>query len=231
MNVLCKFRSINEKLIDSIEKNYIYFSHPDDLNDPFDCKIDISKSLNIAINKSRGRIKEKLIKLREEETYIKDLNVKLSSMGIFSSSYNMNSKSLRESLLWSHYGNKHKGLCLIYNIPDDYVLSNSMGGVPVIYKNNSLTNHFIKWANSKKNLTTYEFIDELAKKYLSIKDKCWKYENEYRLIRNDTGEFIIDKSFLKYICFGLNAELEDEEKIIELTDKHDYEVELIVTLE
>ena len=196
MVIICKFSKINENLIDSLKRDYIYFSHPEQLNDPFDCKISITKSLNLAIKKAKGKVKKELEDLRDEHTYFEGLNKSLSNSGIFSSSYNLHSKSLREPLLWAHYADSHKGVCFIYNIPDEYILENSMAGVPVKYGKNSLTNFFIKQAKSKKVLTSHEFIDELIKKYLSIKDICWSYENEYRLIRSDSGEFQLEKSFL-----------------------------------
>jgi len=149
----------------------------------------------------------------------------LSNSGIFSSSYNIHSKSIREPLLWSHYGDSHKGVCLIYNIPEEYILGNSMAGVPVKYGKNSLTNFFIKWSKSKQTLTNHDFIDELVKKYLSIKDVSWKYENEYRLIKSDSGEFEFDKSFLKYVCYGLNTPLENREQVNALLIDDGYKVE------
>jgi len=66
MVIICKFREINNRLLDSVSRGYVYFAHPDQLNDPFDCKISISKSLNHAIDKTKGKIRGKLEQLRDE---------------------------------------------------------------------------------------------------------------------------------------------------------------------
>jgi hypothetical protein len=102
-----------------------------------------------------------------------------------------------------------------------------MAGVPVQYEKNPLIKFFTKWAKSREILTPHEFIDKLAKKYLSIKDKCWSYENEYRLIRVSSGKFQLDKSFLKYVCYGLNTPQKDRETISGLLKNSGYEVELL----
>jgi hypothetical protein len=227
MAIICKFKKVDDYLLDSLGKGYIYFSHPEQLNDPFDCQINITKSLNCAIKISKGKVKEKLEQLNDEQAYLDDLNEKLSNTGVFSSSYNMHSKSLREPLLWAHYADKHKGVCLIYNIPYEYISEQSMAGVPVQYEKNPLIKFFIKWAKSREVLTQHEFIDELAKKYLGIKDKCWSYENEYRLVLASPGEFQLDKSFLEYVCYGLNTPQKDRETINSLLNNSGYEVGLL----
>lgn len=223
--ILCKFRKIDRNLLDSLIRDYIYFSHPIQLNDPFDCKIKITKSLNCAIKLSKGKSKDKLSQLNSAQTFFDNLNEKLSNSGIFSCSYNKNNASLREPLLWAHYADRHKGICLVYNIPEEYILSNSMGGAPVDYHNNPLTNYFLKWGKTSNRIDADKFIVKLIRKYLTIKGKSWKYENEYRLIRNNAGEFQLDKSLLKFVCYGLNTPDKDRKLINSLLKKGGYEVE------
>ena len=224
--IFCKFRYIDRNLLDSLIRGYIYFASSEQLNDPFDSRISIIKSLDSAIGKSKGKVKEKLQKLRKGEKQLNALNEKLSKSGIFSCSHNRHSRALRQPWLWSHYADKHKGICLIYNIPDQYVLDQAMAAVPMDYKSNPLINFFLKWGKSSRKLTAREFNDDLAKKYLSIKDECWSYEDEYRLIKENPGEFQIERSFLKYVCFGLNTSKNDRDLIENTLAKCGYETEL-----
>ncbi len=223
--IFCKFRNVDRNLIDSLVRGYVYFASPEQLNDPFDCQINIAKSLSSAIDKSTGKSKQKLKRLKSAQAQFDALNKKLSNSGIFSCSHNMHSKSLRQPLLWTHYADSHKGVCLVYNIPEEYVLSEPMAAVPVIYKSNPLIGFFIKWAKSSKKMSNHEFIDELAKMYLSIKDKWWSYEDEYRLIRENPGEFQLDRSYLKFVCYGLNTPQKDRKLIDSLLSNGGYEVE------
>jgi hypothetical protein len=41
--VLYKYRAINKRLIESLINQTLYFARPDELNDPFDCRIDLQK--------------------------------------------------------------------------------------------------------------------------------------------------------------------------------------------
>ena len=47
-----KFAKINDRLIQSLIKSEIYFSVPEKLNDPFDCRINVKKALDNAISQS-----------------------------------------------------------------------------------------------------------------------------------------------------------------------------------
>jgi hypothetical protein len=51
-NHILKFRKIDKFLLDSLVHGHLCFAPPDKLNDPFDCKIDINKSLTKAITES-----------------------------------------------------------------------------------------------------------------------------------------------------------------------------------
>ena len=225
--ILCKFRKIDRNLLDSLVRGYIYFSHPEQLNDPFDCKLHIINSLQNAINRAKPESKERLKLLNAGEKILQKLNNDLSNTGIFSCSQSIEGKmSLREPLLWSHYADRHKGVCLIYNIPDKYILENNMGGIPVEYGTNPLQDFFITMVESGQFFDKQEgFIDELAKTYLSVKDKSWSYENEYRLVIKNTGEFQLDKSFLKHVCYGLNTSPKDIDLIDSILEKFDYDIE------
>jgi hypothetical protein len=225
--IFCKFRCVDRNLLDSLFRGYIYFASSEQLNDPFDSRIRIVKSLDSAINKSKGKVKGKLQKLRASQKQLDALNAKLSKVGIYSCTHNLHSRSLRQPLLWSHYADKHRGICLIYNIPEEYILGQAMAAVPMDYELNPLTNYFIKWAKSSRKLTMHEFIDELAKRYLSIKDKCWSYEDEYRLVKESPGEFQMEKSYLKYVCFGLNSSKNDRNLVENVLTKGGYKIEFL----
>jgi len=228
MHILCKFRSIDRNLLDSLARGYIYFPHPEQLNDPFDCKLNILDSLSRAIERSDGKVKEKLVLLNGVgvQKHFDALNANLSNTGVFSCSHSMASiQSLRQPLLWSHYADGHKGICLVYNISNEYIVENNIAGVPVHYKTTSpLVDFFIEWASSEEKLSHEDFIDNLAIRFLSSKDPCWSYENEYRLISKNSGEFQLDRSFLKHVCYGLNISDKDTDLIGTMLKNFGYEV-------
>jgi len=71
------------------------------------------------------------------------------------------SKTWRNPVLWSHYADKHKGLCLGFEV-----------------KNNLLGK--VDYVDSRLSVPT-EFNEEFMKKLLFTKFRHWEYEQEYRI--------------------------------------------------
>ncbi len=216
-----KFSTVNKYLIDSLVKGALHFSRPSQLNDPFDCQIDLKKSAMHAISQLSGIKCEILKKISELEGYFDEIQKRMEKVGICSFSL-----KLEEPLLWSHYADEHRGLCLTYQFPEDFLIdtSNRIIGVSQIeYGINPLTNWFIKNVPEKYE-TDFEdhFTTELLKKILIIKSKCWSYEDEARIIREEEGAFPIPKNFLKQVCFGLKTSESDISLIRQVVNNSGY---------
>lgn len=72
------------------------------------------------------------------------------------------SESYKITLMWSHYADKHKGMCLGFDIPDDLVTK-------IKYRQKRLP--------PPSKIQSSNFMDEV----LSVKHSGWRYEKEYRL--------------------------------------------------
>jgi hypothetical protein len=222
-NHILKFRKIDKNLIDSLEHSQLYFARPEDLNDPFDCKVNIEKSLRKAISQSSGSERETLENILNNDEVLKLFNQaqqEIKSYGVFSGSHK---PALESSLMWSHYADKHRGVCLIYAIPtgpNEFFKKNQIMAIQnVIYGSNQLTEWFKKLPTNK-NIHNYAF-EDMIKIFVKIKNTCWKYEDEVRMIRTTSGIVSIDKSYLQHVCFGLRA---SEDLIRELLIKLNYDV-------
>lgn len=77
------------------------------------------------------------------------------------------SKGWQNPVQWSHYADKHKGLCLGFDVPDEYLGE-------VNYSRSRLIADVEKLRNPK------DLSLSLAKKFLFTKYHHWKYENEVR---------------------------------------------------
>jgi hypothetical protein len=222
VNHILKFRQINEYLIDSLEHSYIYFSPIENLNDPFDCNVNIEKSIRRAILQSSGSAREMIESIHTNKQLIKlfdQVQQDISGYGIFSGSHR---PALESSLMWSHYADKHKGICLIYAIPkgpNEFFKKNQINGIQnVIYGTNQLTEWFKKLPYNKED--NYAF-DEMVKAYVKIKNICWKHEDEVRMIRKCYGKVTIPKYYLQHVCFGLKA---SEDFVREILKRRNYNV-------
>ena len=215
-HVLFKFCDINKNLIDSLAKGYLYFANPERLNDPFDCQIDIKRSAQNAISKLTGKRKDNLAKLAGLDRYFDQIQKDTANVGICSFSL-----ELGNSLLWSHYANAHKGLCLTYSIPGNFIdnESNEITGVAAVeYGDSTLTDWFVNYATEDGSFEFKKFALALIKKVLTIKGKCWDYEKEVRIIKQVQSTITIPKEFLKQVCFGLNTSSADISLVHELLD-------------
>jgi hypothetical protein len=198
------------------------------LNDPFDCQVNIQRAAQNAIsdlNEERRINLEFFIKMSER--WIAELQNQLQSVAVCSFSLNPHQELIIERpLLWSHYADEHRGLCLIYVIPEEFLNDKNkiIGIAPVEYGDNLLKEFFLAAFPAKKNDIKH-FMEQLIEKTLTIKSSNWKYESEIRIIRAKEGPFQIQKSYLKQICFGLNTPEADIELIRELTEKLNYSVE------
>ncbi|RJR43905.1 MAG: DUF2971 domain-containing protein [Deltaproteobacteria bacterium] len=225
MEAILKFRKIDKFLIDSLVHSQIFFASPEDLNDPFDCNVDIEKSLKKAISESSGSDRQILQQLLNDEVrneFSKVHQQVKKEWGVFSACGKP--EALNCSLLWSHYADGHRGICLIYSTPtNNFFRANKIiGGLPVKYGDNQLTEWF-KQLPANENIHNNAF-ELIFKKVLTIKDRCWKYEGEWRMIRMTSGIVSIDKSYLQHVCFGLNTSDNEIKLIQEILEKFNYDV-------
>lgn len=156
-----KYFSINENTIRTLINNELYFSSPHDYNDPFEClfNIDIpkgSKAASMAKYEFKDNIDSNQNDILEEIE--KSLNDGiLSKIGIACFS-----ESNDDILMWSHYANYHKGICLEFDWKPfvDFFQGKKVKYNPelptVIYSDNDPTEEIIKAMFSKLDHWDYE---------------------------------------------------------------------------
>ena len=187
-NLLYKYKKIDINLLKLISNNNnkinnIRLSNFNYFNDPADPLIKLNKEAFEAIEK-----------------YTND--IKIYSL---SSEYN-------NFLMWSHYANEHKGICVAYDISNINEYDN-MILKKVRYTNNVILGEYKHmFDNYALNLESY-FIS-----LFYLKHKNWKYKKEYRIIAYTKEEYIYLP--IKAIYFGMNAS-DDDIKLIKSLVKDD----------
>ncbi len=158
---LYKYCTNNERSILSIVNQNVFFSNVEDLNDPLDGKI-----FDLLFDE-----KKKVIDFcRKTLEYYK-----IPKVAGFSKNY-------KNNLLWVHYANEHRGICIEYDYEalfrDGFSVSPPLLALPVFYTNyfdvikNALT--IGNGCFSASNLDSYiTFL---------LKSKKWKYEEEIRIL-------------------------------------------------
>ncbi|MCA1965298.1 MAG: DUF2971 domain-containing protein [Flavobacterium sp.] len=229
-NIIYKYRNWREEFHKNlILKNEIFLSSPNNLNDPFDCRIfsNYQKHINSienkkefiknSISKNLRYLKEHKITTEEAENILnkrledtlkfqvrsevieREFNDKHIGVTCFSEVWN-------SILMWSHYGDNHSGYCVGF---DEKLIRYSQIGklMRVNYSNEYPDlNPILKNKNS----------DEIK---FFLKSTEWSYEREIRLISlynesNPKRLINLDNDVIKEVIIGLNTSKKDKEEIV-----------------
>ena len=112
------------------------------------------------------------------------------------------------ALMWSHYANSYSGICVEY---DFNKMEDKIGLLfPVEYaqKRPTLLLKDFGIEIKEKEDQSPKIDLQMLVKYLLVKDKCWKYEEEWRIINigePNTPKFI-EVPFIESVTFGVNIE-------------------------
>ena len=211
---ICKYFAIDTNFYNSLLNNYLWFSNPSDFNDPYDLNLNLVlpkytieditflasliKERGFANGKSQYEI---INHFKSNPTSIKDAlqsyaNTIASTIGI--ACFSQNESSL---LMWSHYGDRHKGVCLKFDMCKD----ESFFNIPVK-------------ADYPREYPIFDYlelrkkIDDLAQFLVGTKSIDWKYENEIRIVKTKQncekfrGEISFNKTCLIEAIFGYKTD-------------------------
>lgn len=107
-------------------------------------------------------------------------------------------------LMWSHYGNSHRGFCIGF---DSQALYDTIGGTmgPVVYQ------------QKIPKMDLFGDTLEFYVKQLSTKSIIWEYEEEYRIVKDGGSKSTVkfDKNIIKHIVLGCKMKHEEKLEIID----------------
>lgn len=114
------------------------------------------------------------------------------------------------NLMWSHYTNNHKGICIEYK-PELFEYLKSLKGYLVFWE--------VSYSEEPPIVKGLEDIDSKVRKILFNKQSEWKYEREHRVVffsDKDTEFIPFDRKHIKSIYIGSRVDKEIEKKILSL---------------
>lgn len=140
-------------------------------------------------------------------------------------------------LMWSHYANKHTGICVEYDFDIPFETATNSLLLPVEYtsmrpllpieKLGAIQDRDFKVDETKINSV---FADVL--KALITKSEIWKYEQEWRHIVfiKDPNKRLVSLPIVSRIIMGVNISDENKKKMVEYATKHNiplYQAQLV----
>ena len=167
----------------NIKKNYLRFTDPRGFNDPYDPII-------------KG-------KSGEVDFILDVLKVKIACL----------TKCNTNFLMWSHYADGHKGVCVEYDL-SKFIMEKKINISSVEYTHNyTIDNHPEPSIDNENEKDLIPFL-----KLFTTKHKNWEYEDEVRLLSNIGTELHCP---INKIYLGVNITKQHEELIRYVADKHD----------
>ena len=237
---LYKYRSLSSTTLTNLANNELFFASSDSFNDPFDCRarkeyefendndfiekwsvLEASQQ-NISIEEAKVFVEEINSDLERKEEYLKEKSSLfqkqvLQSFGVCSFSC-VND----DILMWSHYADSHRGICLEFNREPGNILEHAR---PIDYPDSDDFPYIDYWLGP-----TDEQIDELVKVILT-KSKHWKYENEWRVIQRPTDivenykghPFSYTEETLTGVIFGHRVKEKERHTVERILSSHSVE--------
>lgn len=180
-NSLYNYTSININTIKSILNEQLWLSHTNSFNDPVEPSIKQFK------------------KYKEDYNYLLD-SIKVGCL----------TTKKDNTLMWSHYADKHRGICIEYDIgkiyeKDNLIINKVNYNMPIITNKSIADNEILEIDNINRLIELF-----------SLKSNEWKYEKEYRILYYDKErkkDGILIDCPIKSICFGTETS-EDDKKLI-----------------
>ena len=211
-------------LEDLLVRSQLFLSSPESFNDPFDMRprvtvdgrpadlVQTIKSLQVLSLKAKSKAikraeriwKERgAIGIAEEYRLQENLDELFRETGVFCFStsaktgagmHSGRQSGPRNNLMWSHYGDNHKGICLQFKVSKDLGILKHL--VQVSYSDNYPT---INWLSPS--------FDQQCLYAATNKQSCWSYENEWRYVQLNSARTSVPfaPSLLAGIILGAKA--------------------------
>lgn len=230
-----KFRAFSneDRLRSQMVRNEIFLSSPRDFNDPFDMRgmLVIKGGIDALIRKYKALPMSKAVRRRAMkdarngvkaeglEGYVSRMfrplnqfDEMIMEQGVHcfaSRDKEARSSGPRSNLMWSHYGDSHKGYCLQYSVHTDPVFVRS---VRVGYASEYPV---INWLSDS-------FPNDVLR-CITQKDKCWEYENEWRYIKPNSARQLlsVSGSGIKSVIIGAEATPASIEQVMQIVQERD----------
>lgn len=195
-----RYKFIRVKHMDTLSHEFLFISDPTEFNDPFDLKIEISDETILSPFDNRSSLREAFKVLLESSTdvgshWMYDQNLLRSLQawisGDLPSGYVVSAVNSRlrkfgiacftpewdMPLMWSHYGDMHKGLCVQYFVRKiELAMDGDFFALDTEY-----TSALPKICLSEVLFSPHKTLPRL----LATKHINWAYEKEWRLVHVD----------------------------------------------
>jgi hypothetical protein len=211
--IVYRMRPVNRFLFESLISAQIWFSNPQDFNDPYDCDLDM-RVQNLSVDRMKAYFENHLKNLCSPKE-LQDIQSKGLTFIDFEKLINRSAKqvirrkgiacfmsSCDNLLMWSHYADSHKGVCLKFDILEDASFFTPA-----------------KKVNYSRDYPEYDYLtnkNDFVNQMFFTKSEDWAYEGEVRVLKNINGNYSFHPKSLKEVIFGCKISGGDKSTLTKL---------------
>lgn len=209
------YRTTNEYILDSFRNETLSMSSPTTFNDPFDCPIlELLTQYGDDISQLVSESYRECLRIT---CFVKNIKVQPELDDeynpIWVRKHDNDPEEYLNELMWAHYADNHKGVCIKYHFNNDITKFADVAKSQIAYfrdiEYTSDMDVFRK--NGAINLQDAFFVKGIE----------WEYENELRLLAYDpkrTGDYasIDAKDSIAAVYFGLKCPKDKQSEIIDI---------------
>ncbi|MCC4767482.1 DUF2971 domain-containing protein [Methanosarcina sp. DH1] len=245
-----KYHRISTNFLNNLSNNQLFFRDPTEFNDPFDCKITLCKKGTkkewIAYHVKYGWKKENVERKVEDDLK----NGKSTRQGEKIVSYSDIDSSILPRvccfstrndsiLMWSHYADSHRGVCLCFKTKKSLVFDSRSGKLNDMYRltldSSDLNSNINELREVEYKAECPDEVNTLNLNETEVGNQVWecfttkycdwKYEKEYRMLvfkKYFHGEYVkkYEKNKLEGIIFGLKIKRSDAQEVYNRVCEH-----------
>lgn len=205
---LFKYRKFDKSCLELLLNRELWFASPVTLNDPFEAESSIDEVLEAVWAL-------KPIPIAKRKDFENMLRLQLSSTGICSFS-----KTRKNQLMWSHYADEHKGVCIGFKEHMIRSEDSNIYPIDVTYQAEYPFKEIIKRINYFERIREMNNLDNIAGdillSILGTKYTSWKYERERRLVSVRPFAYKFEPEAVNSIAFGLRMPERDRVTLLNL---------------
>ncbi|HCK84098.1 MAG TPA: hypothetical protein DHW63_06165 [Hyphomonadaceae bacterium] len=201
---LFRYRPVNANLWQELELAEFYCCRAGELNDPWDCHVDWRASIQRTLQSPD------LDTARRAKLSLLQNQFSRESNDFFNVGVCCFTCKVDDRLMWAHYADSHRGVCLLYHFPQPYFMERYtperdpafyfVGASRVFYGDDI----FHEWLVSGDIETPFANDvgqNALARLFCS-KAQAWAHEEEFRMVMRHPGKVAFEPGFLTQVVFG-----------------------------
>lgn len=230
--ILYKYRSLanleGDRVRDTFENSAVYFPSPNEFNDPFDCKIELllngdeerwKNFIGKRLKTDRPNLSpaDRLVEIHRiiRSGSYKNLDPSISTRAAKRAGVYCLSAVNDDILMWSHYANAHRGICIGFRAgPNDAFFCRSQ---EVVY------------CPTYPLTSIFDSDERRFETAVLTKSEHWNYEKEYRVIEpQGPGKYTFPQDLLVEVILGCEASESDRKSVTEWAQARSFKPKIFV---